>query len=97
MTTNIQPDWWTRTFSGLILGLALALALSGCFAWAGPGGIHAVDKVQFNMWVITPIWMLIFSFVFLFPTGRMAVFWLTAANVITWSALIGIRSTMSPL
>ncbi|WP_430461767.1 hypothetical protein ACQUQU_02985 [Thalassolituus sp. LLYu03] len=82
-----RPDWWRKTLAGAVGGFLLALSLVGIFAWAGPGGISAPDKVQFNMWMITPLWLLIFSLVYLFRTGNRALFWLTVANLISWTLL----------
>jgi len=79
---KIQPHWWTKTLAGLTLGLTLAYALVAIFAWYGPGGIDAPVKVQFNMWLISPIWLLILSFSFLFKTGLKAIGYLLLANII---------------
>src|SRR3954464_12672920 len=83
----IQTDWWTKTCAGALLGLTLAFALSGLFAWFGPGGIAAPQKVQFVMWIIAPIWMLIFSLVYLFRTGLRALAWLAGINVAAYAIL----------
>jgi hypothetical protein len=89
----IRPDWWSKTFAGAVLGAALALALAGLFAWAGPGGINAREKAQFVMWIMAPLWMAVFSTVYLFRSGRRAVLWLGGANVVAFSLLFYIRST----
>lgn len=88
---QIQPHWWRKTLAGSVLGFTLALALVGIFAWAGPGGISAADKVQFNMWMITPLWLLIFSLVYLFRTGNRALAWMGAANVLSWALLLLVK------
>ncbi|WP_428718235.1 hypothetical protein [Undibacterium curvum] len=64
----IHPDWWSKTLAGAVLALTLAFAVCGLFAWWGPGGISAPNKVQFVMWMITPLWLVIFSLVYLFHT-----------------------------
>jgi len=89
----IRPDWWSKTFAGAVLGATLALALAGLFAWAGPGGIDAREKAQFVMWIMAPLWMAVFSTVYLFRSGRRAVLWLGGANVAAYSLLFYIRST----
>lgn len=91
---KLQPDWWSKTFAGAVLGFSLVLALSGLFAWIGPGGISAADKAQFNMWIISPLWMLIFSFVYLIPTGRRALFLLGALNLLAYGLLFLVRSVI---
>lgn len=88
---KIQPDWWLKTFAGLILGFSLALGLVGLFAWFGPGGIDADAKVQFNMWMIAPLWLLIFSFNFLFKTGWRSVGTLGLFNILVYVVLYSFR------
>ena len=75
----------------LILGFTLALGLVGLFAWFGPGGIDADTKVQFNMWLITPIWLLILSFSFMFKTGLRAIGYLGLFNILTYIVLYTFR------
>ncbi|WP_299002035.1 hypothetical protein [uncultured Shewanella sp.] len=89
--TKIQADWWSKSLSGAILGFTLAILLSGIFAWAGYGGIDAPAKVQFNMWIISPIWLLVLSFVYLFQSGKSAFFWLLACNIIAWLILSWVK------
>ncbi|MEG3765235.1 hypothetical protein [Alteromonas sp. 14N.309.X.WAT.G.H12] len=88
---KIQPDWWSKTIASTVLGLTLAFALVGLFAWYGPGGIHAATKNQFNMWIISPIWLLIISFSFLFRTGARAFLILGTANLICWGLFVLLR------
>ena len=88
---QIQGHWWRKTFAGAVLGFTLALALVGIFAWAGPGGISAADKVQFNMWMITPLWLLMFSLVYLFRTGNRALLCMGAANLLSWALLFVVK------
>lgn len=78
--------------AGFIGGYALAVVLVGLFAWFGPGGIQAADKVQFNMWMITPLWLLFFSLTYLFRTGNRALLFMLLANVIGWSVFLMLRS-----
>ncbi|WP_076417704.1 hypothetical protein [Colwellia sp. UCD-KL20] len=84
MNTNkkIKPDWLSKSLSGSILGLSLAILLSGIFAWAGYQGITAPNKVQFVMWITSPIWLLILSFTYLFPSGKQAFLWLFSCNIL---------------
>lgn len=84
----IQPDWWSKSIAGTLLGLLIAYALVGLFAWAGPGGIDAPDKEQFNMWIITPIWLTIFSLTYLFHNGLRAWLWLGSVSVALMALLV---------
>lgn len=88
----MRADWWTKTLSGMVLGFTLALAVSGLFAWLGPGGIAAPQKVQFVMWLITPIWMLILSMIYLVRTGLRALTGLLIANALAYALLFLVKT-----
>jgi hypothetical protein len=88
----IARDWWSKTLAGVILGFTLALALAGLFAWWGPGGINAPEKNQFVMWMITPIWMLILSFIYLCRSGLRAIAYLCIMNCIAHTLLFLVRN-----
>lgn len=92
----IRPDWGSKTFAGVVLGLGLSLALCGLFAWAGPGGIAAAGKVQFVMWMIAPVWMLIFSLTYLISSGVRAMQYLLAANLLAYALLFFFREMAIP-
>ena len=90
--SKIQPHWWSKTLIGAILGLTIAYAIVGIFAWYGPGGIDAPTKVQFNMWMITPIWLLIFSLCYLFKSGWNAFVYLASANLFLYGLFLLLRN-----
>ena len=83
--------------AGLVLGATLSFALAGLFAWLGPGGIAAPQKTQFVMWMITPIWMIIFSLTYLFRTGARALLWLMSANFLVYALLFSARRLLSSM
>lgn len=87
----IQPDWISKTLAGILLGYFLAVGVSGVFAWIGPGGIDAPNKVQFNMWIIPFIWLPMFSLVYLFQTGWRAWLWLGTSNILVYGVLLFIK------
>ena len=85
-------NWLGKASAGLILGFALALSLSGLWAWLGPGGLmHSSAKTQFNMWLMSPIWALVLSFCFLFRSGWRAWFWLGLASAISFGLLFAAK------
>lgn len=88
---KIQPTWLGKSLAGAVLGLALAYILIAFFAWYGPGGIDAQDKVQFNMWMIPTLWLTIFSFTYLFNSARQAWLILGGANIILYSIFLLLR------
>lgn len=87
----MRPDWWGKTLAGAVLGLALSFALCGLFAWLGPGGIAAPQKVQFVMWLLAPVWMLVFSLVYLCSSAARALLWLGGANLLAYAGLFAAR------
>lgn len=87
----IRPDWWSKTLAGTLLGFTLAVALSGLFAWIGPGGPAAMNKYQFNMWLVPPLWLAVVSFCFLFRSGLRAWLWLGGANLLAHAGLYACR------
>lgn len=91
---SIGADWWSKTLAGALLGFTLALALAGLFAWVGPGGIGAPQKNQFVMWLIAPLWMAIFSLVYLLRSGARALLWLGGANLLAYALLFAARALL---
>lgn len=92
--TPWHSHWWRKTLAGGVLGLTLAFALSGLFAHLGPGGLTAPDKYQFVMWLITPVWMTLFSLVYLFAHGNRALLVFSLANVLAWLSLLMLRGVV---
>jgi hypothetical protein len=88
---KIQPHWWSKVIIALVLGLSLAYALIGIFAWQGPGGIDAPVKVQFNMWMLCLLWLMILSFSFMFKTRWSALCYLGGANLVAYLGYLAAR------
>ena len=89
-------DWFGKASAGLILGFGLAIALTGLFAWIGPGGLmHSSAKTQLNMWLISPIWALILSACFLFRSGWRAWGWLGLANTVAFGLLFAAKAALA--
>lgn len=93
----IQPHWWLKTFAGAVLGFTLAFALSGIFAWIGPGGISAPHKVQLVMWLIAPLWLLLFCASYFFRTGLQAFLCLLLGNLVAYLLLFAVNGVLSSL
>lgn len=88
-------NWFGKASAGLVLGYGLAVALTGLFAWFGPGGYGGDDKIQFNMWMMSPIWAGVLSFCFLFRDGLRAWLWLGLANLAAFAVLFGARALIA--
>ena len=70
--------------------------MSGLFAWLSPGGIAAdPGKVQFNMWMIAPVWATVLGLVFLFRDSLRAWLWLGLANVLAWGVLWALKAWLA--
>lgn len=89
-------NWLGKASAGLVLGFALAIGVSGLICWFGPGGVMGGDaKTQFNMWIVSPVWCLILSFVFLFRDGLRAWLWLGGGAAVVFGLLYGGRALIS--
>jgi len=88
-------DWFGKGSAGVLCGLGLAVAVSGLFAWLGPGGLYAPNKFQLNMWLMSPIWLGVISFCFLFRSGLRAWLWLGGANALAFVGLYACRHFLS--
>lgn len=84
--------WFGKASAGVVLGYTLAVALSGAIAWLTPGGLQGEGKIQFNMWMIAPIWATVLGFVFLFRDSRRAWLWLALANMAAFALLWTVKS-----
>lgn len=74
-----KKDWLQKTLAGVFAGLAIAFVCVGFFVWYGPGSIESGDKTQFAMWLVTPLWLVILAWVYLFPSGQRA--WLVLGSI----------------
>ena len=90
-TDKIQPHWWLKSIAGTLLGLTLAYGIVTIYVWYGPGTFSTTAKTQFNMWIISPLWLLILSFSFMFKTAKQAFIYLSAANIITYGSFALLR------
>ena len=83
-----SKDWFGKASAGLIFGFLAALGLSGVFKLtAGVSDTFFSLPGQFSMWMMSPVWALVLSFCFLFPSSRSAWGWLALANGLLWGSL----------
>lgn len=81
-------DWFGKASAGLILGLAIALGVSGLLSAAmGLKDTYFSLQGQFTMWMMAPVWCLILSFCFLFRSGTRAWIVLGATTGAIWFVL----------
>ena len=84
--------WLGKTMAAVVLGYTLSVALSGVIAWLTPGGIDGGGKIQFNMWMIAPLWATVLGFVYLFRDSLRAWLWLGLANAVAFGLLWALRA-----
>ncbi|MDM1247727.1 hypothetical protein ACFODO_16610 [Acinetobacter sichuanensis] len=88
---TIQPDWWSKSFAGAIFGLSLAIALGNLIVVIGKHFIAMDLLVQLAMWSIPWLWMPLLFISFLFHTGKAAIFYMAAANLLAYACLFLLR------
>ena len=96
---KIKPDWWSKSLASVLLGLLLSYGIIAIFAWFGPDNLNQalsserlLWRTQFNMWLVTPIWLCIIAFSFLFQSGKHAWLKLGLANLVVYGIWFGLRS-----
>ncbi len=88
---KIQSHWWRKSIIGVLFGLTLAYGMVASFAWFGPGGIDAAVKVQFNMWLVGFLWLLMLPFVYLFQSAGSALRYMLIANAGVYGVFLLLR------
>jgi hypothetical protein len=92
MAGDIRPDWWGKACAGALLGLGLALSLTGLYAYLGPGGIESPGgRYSLMRHLEAFIWIAVFGLCFLFRSGRAAWIGLGTANLVAFAALFACR------
>lgn len=86
--------WLGKTLAAVLLGYPLSIALSGVIAWLTPGGLEGGGKIQFNMWMVAPLWATVLGFVHLFRDSLRAWLWLGLANLAAFGALWALSSRL---
>ena len=88
-------DWFGKASAGTVLGLVIALGLSGLLAKAlGADDTYYSLPGQVTMWMIAPVWCFILSFCFLFRSGTRAWLILGLISAVIWSG-VAILATMA--
>ena len=88
---KIQPDWFSKTFTGSILGLSLAFACSALITMWGLDHVPRGLAPQLGLWSIPWIWCPLFFIAYFIPRGWQAFVIFTVLNVITYSLVFWLR------
>lgn len=87
----IQRDWFTKTMAGLLLGLVLAFGISGIVSEL-TSSVPLVVRAQLVMWLVAPVWLVIFASVYFFRSGARAWLWLGAASALVHGAFFALKA-----
>ncbi|AXY55972.1 hypothetical protein CDG60_04890 [Acinetobacter chinensis] len=88
---KIQPDWWSKTFAGALLGLSFAFACSALITMWGLNHIEKGIAPQLGMWSIPWIWLPLFFVAYYIPRGWQAILIFLLLNVIAYSLVFWLR------
>lgn len=89
-TNPIQPDWWSKTLAGILLGFLLALGVTGVFALLTQT-LEGSTRAQLTMWLLMPVWITVLSCCYFFRDGLRAWLWLGLLNLLLWAPQLIIR------
>lgn len=91
MSKTMRSDWLSKTLAGLVLGFGAALGFTGLFLiMASEMGRSA--SAQLVMWLLSPLWLLILSTVYLFRSGLRAWIWLALLNAAVYALFFLFKS-----
>jgi len=90
----IQPDWWSKTIAGGVLGFTLALMI-GCLVFLiGRPFLDASVLPQIAMWSIPWSWLPIFFACYFIPRGWQAILIMLFANLLAGLAVFLLRGAV---
>lgn len=91
INSPIQPDWWTKTLVGAVLGLSLSIALSSLVLIIGLNFLAQGTIAQIAMWCIAWFWLPLFFVSYLCKSGQHALVFFSVANIMAFAVLFWLR------
>ncbi|WP_063454277.1 hypothetical protein [Acinetobacter johnsonii] len=88
---KIQPDWWTKSFAGAVLGLSLAFALAALITMWGLQSEYRSLAPQLGMWSIPWIWLPLFFVAYFIPRGWQSNVIYLFFNVVAYTLIFWLR------
>lgn len=85
----VRPDWVSKTIAGVVLGLTLAMAISGVYSELDSAKPLPV-RGQLMMWMVPPVWLGTLAGVYFFASGLCAWLWLGGANALAFGLLFAL-------
>lgn len=81
--------WFGKCSAAFILGFFLSLGISGIILNFGFDQVEIFStESQFLMWLISPVWIFVVSFGFLFRSTLTAWVYLSGANILVWAPIL---------
>lgn len=88
---KIQPDWWSKSFAGWILGLSLTIACASFITLWGQDHLDKALAPQVGMWSVPWLYLPLVFVAYFIPKGWQAVVIYSVLNAIAYGILFGIR------
>lgn len=88
---KIQPDWWSKTLTGLFLGLSFAVAIGALVFLLTLPYVERSLPGQLGMWTIPWVWLFMFFIAYFIPKGWQTVVIFTLANIVAYALVFWVR------
>ena len=89
---KIQPDWWSKSFAGFVLGFMLALLCASLITLWAVQHFSPSLAPQLGMWSIPWIWLPLCFIAYFIPKGWQAIFIFLLLNALAYGALCWMRA-----
>ena len=89
---KLQPDWWTKTFVGAVLGLSFSMAMGAIILLLSKSNADTSIAPQLGMWSIPWIWLCVFFIAYFIPKGWQSFLIYSIANILAYALLFWIRA-----
>lgn len=84
---KIQPDWWSKSFAGWVLGFSLSI---GCASLVTAWALKHLDPAlapQLGMWVVPWLWLPFVFLAYFIPKGWQAIFIYALCNMLIYTII----------
>lgn len=88
---KIQPDWWSKSLAGWVLGLSLAIAGASFVTLWGLNSLSKALAPQVGMWSLPWLYLPLVFIAYFIPKGWQALLIYSVLNVIAYGILLSIR------
>jgi hypothetical protein len=88
---KLQPDWWTKTFVGVFLGLSFAVAIGALVFLLTLPYVERSLPGQLGMWTIPWVWLFAFFLAYFIPKGWQSLVLYSFANLVAYAFVFWLR------